>query len=173
MAKIALTETSFSVIPEGMHVFQITKVVYKEDYGKMEITMKTKEGYTHIERYNLIKENGEANEPALNAFSFLAKTALQNFDLVEIDHEDIVGAFIKADVTHEKVQNKNDPSKEVIFCRLGAKTPADGFENEDNAAPATAPIPKPTVKPADKPAAPAVKPAPKNTKIDLASILGK
>ena len=173
MAKIALTETSFSVIPEGTHVFQITKVVYKEDYGKMEITMKTKEGYSHIERYSLIKENGEANEPALNAFSFLAKTALQNFDLVEIDHEDIVGAFIKADVTHEKVQNRNDPSKEVIFCRLGAKTPADGFEDGDNVAPATVTVPKSTIKSADKPATPVAKPVPKSTKIDLNSILGK
>ena len=164
MAKITLTETTYSLVPEGTHIFQITKVVYKEEYGKMEVTMKTKEGYTHTERYNLLKENGETNEAALNGFSFLAKTALQNFDLTEIDHEDIVGAFIKAEVTHEKVQSKTDPSKELTFCRLGSKSPADGFEEN---APASVTIPKP----AAKPAAPTTKPTGKS--IDIAAILGK
>lgn len=33
MAKIGLTE-GFTLIPEGTHVFQITDVKYKEDFGK-------------------------------------------------------------------------------------------------------------------------------------------
>ena len=36
MAKIGLSE-GFSVIPEGTYVFKITKVNYKEDFGKMEV----------------------------------------------------------------------------------------------------------------------------------------
>lgn len=39
MAKIGLTE-GFTLIPEGTHVFQITDVKYKEDFGKLEIYMK-------------------------------------------------------------------------------------------------------------------------------------
>ena len=33
MAKIGLTE-GFTLIPEGTHVFQITDVKYKEDFGR-------------------------------------------------------------------------------------------------------------------------------------------
>ena len=34
MAKIGLTE-GFVLIPEGWHVFKITKVTYKEEFGKI------------------------------------------------------------------------------------------------------------------------------------------
>ena len=40
MAKIGLTE-GFTLIPEGTHVFQITDVKYKEDFGKLEVYMQT------------------------------------------------------------------------------------------------------------------------------------
>ena len=49
MAKIGLTE-GFVLIPKGTHVFQITKVNYKEDFGKMEVTMQIATGATHVER---------------------------------------------------------------------------------------------------------------------------
>ena len=45
MAKIGLTE-GFTLIPEGTHVFQITDVKYKEDFGKLEIYMPV--SYTHL-----------------------------------------------------------------------------------------------------------------------------
>lgn len=167
MAKITLSDTSFALVPEGTHVFEITAVNYKEDFGKLEITMKTASGATHIERYSFVKSDGSPNEPAINVFSFLAKTALQDFDLEEIDHEDLVGCFIKAEVTHEKVQNKNDASKTMTFSRLGSKYTADGFEE----APAT---PKKTVSAAVKATAtPATTAAPAKKRVDLASILGK
>ena len=43
MAKIGLSE-GFSLIPKGTHVFQITAVNYKEDFGKMEVTMQLASG---------------------------------------------------------------------------------------------------------------------------------
>ena len=49
MAKIGLSE-GFSLIPEGTHVFQIVKVNYKEDFGKMEVTMQLATGQKHVER---------------------------------------------------------------------------------------------------------------------------
>lgn len=164
MSKITLTGTTFALVPEGVHVFQITKVSYKEEYGKMEITMKTKNGYQHIERYSLLKGNGEVNEPALNAYSYLAKTALQDFNLVEIDTEDIVGKFIKAEVVHERVPSTSDPSKEMVFCRLASKTMSDGYED----APETVKISSEKTTPAETPAKPAPKP-----KLDLDAILGR
>lgn len=165
MAKIALSDTTFSLVPEGTHVFQITAVNYKEDFGKLEITMKTAQGATHIERYSFVKSDGSPNEPAINVFSFFAKTALQNFDLEEIDHEDLVGCFIKAEVTHEKVQNRNDASKTITFSRLGNKYTADGFEEIPTTSKKSISA---TVKTTTTPT-----PAPVKKRVDLSSILGK
>ena len=102
MAKIKLSEGGFTPIPEGEHIFKITKSTYDEDFGKLEIEMVTQSGQKHVERFHLINNEGEVNEGALNAFSYFAKTALNNFNLDEIDHTDIEGCYIKATVVHNK-----------------------------------------------------------------------
>lgn len=128
MSKIGLT-AGFSLIPEGTHVFKITGVKYKEDFGKMEVSMEIANGQKHTERFSLLKNNGEVNEGGMNAFSYFAKAALNDFSLQEIDEQDLVGHFIRCEVTHTEPQpNINDPSKTVQFVRLGNKEPADGFD---------------------------------------------
>lgn len=164
MSKIALTETTFSLVPEGTHVFRIESVTYKEDFGKLEILMKTAQGGTHTERFSFVNAQGQPNEVALGIFSFFAKTALQNWDLTEIDHTDLVGKYIKCEVTHEQVPNKKDPAKTMTFSRLGNKYPANGFEDDPTTKPATA---TPTIKKAP------VTPTGTAKKVDLASILGR
>lgn len=129
MARIALSD-GFSIIPEGTYVFEITSVSYKPDFGKLEITLSTEDGQTHIERYSLMRQDGSLNQGALNSFSYLAKTAFDDYSLEEIDHEDLVGLFIEAEVTHEKVPSNRDPNKTVTFTRLGDKFPSDGFRRE-------------------------------------------
>ena len=131
MAKIKLSKGGFTPIAEGEHIFKITKSTYDEDFGKLEIEMVIASGQKHIERFSLIRNDGEINEGALNAFSYFAKTALNNFNLDEIDHEDLVGCYIKATVEHEKVPSKNDPAKTVTFLRLTNQSPASGFEKEE------------------------------------------
>ena len=131
MAKIQMAKNVFTVIPEGDYVFKITKVDYDEVFGKLEVKMETKTGYTNTERYMLQDSNGEVNEGALVAFSYLAKTALNDFDVEEIDPEDIVGHFFKATVEHQKVPSKKDPSKTLTFIKLNDKSPASGFEGEE------------------------------------------
>ena len=127
MAKIGLSE-GFSLIPKGTHVFQIVKVNYKEDFGKMEITMQLATGQKHVERFSLLNKDGEPNEGGLNAFSYFAKTALNDFSLTEIDHEDLVGCFIRCEVDHEEVESNRTPGKMLTFARLGEKTSADGYD---------------------------------------------
>jgi hypothetical protein len=136
MATIKLTE-GFSLIPEGTHIFKITNVDYKEAYGKLEITLKTAEGQSHIERFSLIKENGAANDGAYKAFSFFAKTALNNFSVSEIEPSQLVGRYLKCEVKHDTVPSKKDPNKNTTFIRLGDKSPADGFVGEAPAAAST------------------------------------
>ena len=131
MAKIKLSKGGFTPIAEGEHIFKITKSTYDEDFGKLEIEMVIASGQKHIERFSLIRNDGEINEGALNAFSYFAKTALNNFNLDEIDHEDLVGCYIKATVEHEKVPSRNDPAKTVTFLRLTNQASASGFEKEE------------------------------------------
>ncbi len=132
MAKIKLSEGGFTLIPKGQHIFKITKSSYNEDFGKMEVEMVTAKGQKHTERFSLITNDGEVNEGALNAFSYFAKTALNNFNLTEIDHEDIEGCYLKCTVDHETMPSNKNPAKTITFMRLTDKEFASGFEDEES-----------------------------------------
>lgn len=102
MAKIRLSEGGFTLIPEGVTVFKVVDVKYDEDFGKMEVFLQTRSGQKHTETFSLKKkDSGEINEGALKAFSYFAKTALNNYQLDEIDETDLIGCYIQATVKHE------------------------------------------------------------------------
>ena len=152
MGRIGLT-AGYTAVPEGTYVFQITEVTYKEDFGKLEITMETEAGIKHIERYSLLDKNNKPNTGAYNAFSYFAKTALDDFSLTEIDHEDLLGCFIECDVTHDVVESTKKPGETVTYVRLSDKRVSDGWEGTSVAAKTQTP-------PQSKPV------------VDLSSILG-
>lgn len=127
MAKIKLSEGGFTLIPEGTTTFKIVAVEYKEDFGKMKIDMQTKGGQKHTENFSLLTKSGETNEGALKAFSYFAKTALNNYSLDEIDHEDIVGCYITATVKHEEFESNKEPGKMLKSARLSDYAVAVGF----------------------------------------------
>ena len=135
MAKIPM-RSGFTLIPEGTYVFRIEKVEYDERFGKLEITLKTQSGMTHTERFSLLDNNGDLNEKALNAFSYFAKVALDNFDLAEgdeIDPQDLVGRFIEAQVEHQVLPKRDRATGLILegqtttFARLGEKSPSKGW----------------------------------------------
>lgn len=149
MAKIPIT-SGFTLIPEGFHIFKITDVTYQEDFGKLEIKMVTSKGQKHSERFSLLDGNGEPNEKACNAFSYFAKNALNQFDVDEIDHTDLVGHYIKAEITHTQLPSTKKPGEFMTFANLGDKYPADGFEDGEDE-PKAASTPAPTPKKGGKP----------------------
>lgn len=167
MARIPMT-SGFTLIPEGEHVFRIYDVTYDEDFGKLTVKMVTAEGMKHEERFFLKDNNDEPNEKALNAFSYFAKTALNDFTVTDIDHTDLINHYIKAEVVHTVQPSKKDPSKNLTFANLGNKTPADGFETEPTQAALTMTGETKPVIPA--PAAPA---SPQSAPVlDLDALLG-
>ena len=113
MAKIKLSKGGFTPIPEGTHVFKITNAEYDEDFGIVDIQMVTADGKKNNERFFLMTQDGEQNEGALNAFSYFAKNALNDFTIEEVDPAELVGCFLQADVTHDVHPNKTDPTKTV------------------------------------------------------------
>lgn len=127
MARIAMT-SGFSLVPEGTQVFRIYNVTYDEEFGKLTVFMVNAKGITHKENFSLKDKNDQPNERAYNAFSYFAKTALNDFTVEDIDHTDIIGCYIRAEVIHTKLPYNKDPNKTVTFANLGDKSPADGFD---------------------------------------------
>ena len=131
MAKMKLAESTFTLIPEGTTTFKVMEVNDEkyEDYGKLEVKLQTAKGETHIERFTLIKSNGELNEGALKAWSYFARTCLNNYNVDEIDTQDIVGCYITATVKHETyTRTKGDKAgTEGTSVRLNDYTTASGF----------------------------------------------
>ncbi len=135
MAKVTLSERTFKIIPEGTTTFKIMEVDDSKysDFGKLAVKMQTAKGETHVENFTLIKNNGELNEGALKAWSYFARTCLNNFQVDEIDTQDIVGCYITATVKHETyTRTKGDNAgTEGVAVRLNDYTTAAGFGNNN------------------------------------------
>ena len=134
MARITMTG-GFQIMPEGEQVLKITKAEYDEDFGKVVFTLTNAKGQTCLERFSLLNQDNTPNEKALGAFSFFAKTAMNNFDLEDVDPVELVGRYIRAEVIHNKVPSTKDPTKMMTFINLGEKSPADGFDGVAEVAP--------------------------------------
>lgn len=131
MARIPMTN-GFTIIPEGTHVFRIYEANYDEVFGKIEVKLVNANGLTHTERFAIKNQDDSLNEKALGAFSYFAKNAMDNFAMEDIDPEELIDHYIRAEVIHNKLPSKNDPSKMTTFVNLGDKSPAAGFDKEPN-----------------------------------------
>ena len=127
MPTIQLTD-GFTVCPEGTHIFRIYKVDYNQEFGKLNIYLVNAQGITHIERFSLMNASGVSNDRAYNAFSYFAKTALNDPYRTTIDPNDLVNHYIKANVVHTIVPSNKEQGKTVTFANLSDKWAADGFD---------------------------------------------
>ena len=127
MARITMTG-GFQIMPEGEQVLKITAAEYDEDFGKAVFTLANAKGQTCRENFNLLNQDGSPNEKAMNAFSFFAKNAMNDFDMEDVDPAELVGHYIRAEVIHNKVPSREDPTKTKTFVNLGSKSPANGFD---------------------------------------------
>ncbi len=167
MPTIQLT-SGFTVCPEGQHIFRIYKVEYNQDFGKLNIHLVNAQGITHVERFSLINVSGVPNEKAYNAFSYFAKTALNDPYRTAIDPNDLVGHYIKAEVVHTIVPSTKKEGETMTFANLSNKWAADGFD--------TTPVEKALTLGTEQPKVEepkVVAPAPTQaTGLDLDSLLG-
>lgn len=133
MARMKLSESTFTLIPEGTTIFKVMEVDDSkyEDFGKLEVKLQTAKGATHTEKFSLIKKGGELNEGALKAWSYFARTCLNNYQADEIDTQDIVGCYIQATVKHEEFESNKEPGKMLKSARLNDYTTAIGFGGAD------------------------------------------
>lgn len=131
MAKIKLSESTFTLIPEGTYTFKVMEVNDEkyEDFGKLEVKLQTADGKTHSEKFTLRKNNGDLNEGALKAWSYFTRICLNNFQADEIDTQDIVGCYVTATVKHETYTRTQGEraGEEATSVRLNDYTTATGF----------------------------------------------
>lgn len=131
MAKMKLSESTFTLIPEGVTIFKVMEVDDSkyEDFGKLAVKLQTAKGETHTENFTLIDNNGNLKEGALKAWSYFARTCLNNFQADEIDTQDVAGCYIQATVKHESyTRTKGDKAgTEGTAVRLNDYTTATGF----------------------------------------------
>ena len=133
MAKMKLAENTITIIPEGTTIFKVMEVDESkyDDYGKLKVTLQTSSGEKHFENFSFTQANGDINEGALRAWSYFARVCLNNFQVEEIDTQDIVGCYIQVNVTHEKYTRTSGEKagQEATAVRLKDYTSASGFNS--------------------------------------------
>lgn len=130
MATLYLPKREFTPIPEGVHIFRIYDVEYDVTFGKVRVYLVNAKGRTHRADYNTLNNDGSVNETASNALAYLARSAINDNNLMEIDHTQLINKYIQTTITHTVQPNRNDPSKTVTFINLSETKPADGFDTE-------------------------------------------
>ena len=123
MARIPLNG-GFSIMDEGTQVLRIYGVDYNEKFGNLTLYLCNAQAQTMRETFRLIRD-GKPNENAMNAFAYFAKTAMNDFDLPDIDPQELVGHYIQCEVVHNP---SADGTK--TYANLGReKQAASGFDN--------------------------------------------
>lgn len=130
MATLYFPKKEFTPIPEGVHIFRIYDVEYDVTFGKVKVCLVNAKGRTHIAYYNTLNNDGSVNESASNSLAYLARAAINDDNLTEIDHALLINKYIQTTVTHRVQPNRNDPSKTVTFINLSETKPVDGFDTE-------------------------------------------
>lgn len=128
-----LAKNTFAMISEGTTIFKVMEVDESkyDDYGKLKVTLQTSSGEKHFENFSFTKANGDINDGGLKAWSYFARVCLNNFQVEEIDTQDIVGCYIQANVTHEKYTRTSGEKagQEATAVRLKDYTSASGFNS--------------------------------------------
>lgn len=117
----------FSIVPEGWHDFKIIAVDNKEEFGRIEVTLETQDGDTHVERFYLETKSGKFNEGGAKAFSYFVAMAMDKWNLKEIDENKLVGRFISAEVKHSEGAINEKTGKPYINVELGDKKSCEGW----------------------------------------------
>lgn len=102
MARIPMTG-GFTPMDEGVQVLRIYGVEYKETFGNLTIYMCNARAQTMRETFRFKGgKDGKPNEGAMNAFSYFAKTAMDDFGMEDVDPQELVGHYIQVEVVHNE-----------------------------------------------------------------------
>lgn len=134
MARLGLSE-GYRNLQEGpSQRMTITDVNYEEKFGKATVRFEDESHGSGFESYKMgsprlpDEKVSRGNRGARNAFATLAKCALGDWELEDIDTDDLVGRTVIADVV--KTPSKDDETGEVKYY-----THLRNFRIDEEAAP--------------------------------------
>lgn len=121
----------FKMMDEGTYIFKVLEAKYDEMKDSVSVKVANQAGKTHVEFFNLVKNNGEVNEFQVKSIVRLCATALNDESLKfqPFDTDvlvDLVGAFFQADIVHDSY---NDKERANIAPFSYAS--AEGFDSKD------------------------------------------
>lgn len=131
--------SSYTPLEAGEYVFKITDIEYDTNFQKLKIKFATEEGKTLVRTYNFLKNDGTTNQGAINMFSWMSKKAMQDEQLQQINPYDLVGHYVKAELTYTEVDSTTNPGEKIQFSNLGkfekanpwGETASQSYSNDD------------------------------------------
>lgn len=136
MARIGLSE-GFRNLEEGpRQILTIAAISYDDKYGKAQVTFEDSRGGSQVETYTMGapgKKQSRGQKVAQNIFSTMAKNALHDWEIEDIDPDELVGLDVMADVTRDK--SVNEDTGEVRYythVRNFKEAPADDADEADD-----------------------------------------
>ena len=148
MARIPMTG-GFSPMDEGVQVLRIYGVDYNEKFGNLTLYLVNAKAQTMRETFRFKGKDGKPNEGAMNAFSYFAKTAMDDFEMEDVDPMDLIDHYIQVEVIHQDSNGRT-------YANLG-RDKAVAYEFDESPDPKALTM---TVKPKDAKAKPAAQSAP-------------
>jgi len=102
--KRKLVEGGFQPIPEGEQVVRI-KGIDESDYQKFDkivVTIEDAAGRTARVNYNFVNADGTPNETADFVFTRMARAALGDETVDEVDTAELIGRFVRVEIQHSE-----------------------------------------------------------------------
>jgi hypothetical protein len=100
--KRKLAEGGFQPIPEGEQVVRI-KEIDESDYEKFDklvVTIEDAAGRTARVNFNFVNGDGMPNDTAEFVYSRMARAAMGDETLDEVDTADLIGKFVRVEIQH-------------------------------------------------------------------------
>lgn len=129
MGRLNINRRDTRILPAGDCVLLIKKVDFNENFGKLAIYLENKDGIQHIERYNLLKPNGDINNYPCELASSFALACFGN-DIADYDPVEMKGHYIHATVLHREYKTENEEIRTYVNIAYN-KAPAKGFEEDE------------------------------------------
>lgn len=120
MAKINLAESNGAFISQpGKNVLLVvTKSKYDQEYGKVEMTLENENGEIVSNNFGLIDNDGSINDGALKAFSYFSRVAVGDWGRDDIEDEELIGCFVRADIEMVKGKKEDKNGNIMEFANI-------------------------------------------------------
>lgn len=102
--KRKLIEGGFQPIPEGEQIVRIKEIDESEyeKFDKLTVTIEDANGRTARVNFNFVNADGTPNETADFVFTRMARAALGDETIDEVDTAELIGKFVRVEIAHSE-----------------------------------------------------------------------